>query len=71
MVMSPAGLGLENDCASEDQQQLQPTDLASSQSRYYIRTITARVQLKRNTGRTSLWASRQDELIGSKPTVAK
>jgi hypothetical protein len=26
MIVSPAVLGLENDCAGEDQQQLQPAD---------------------------------------------
>jgi hypothetical protein len=31
MVMRPAGLGLENDCGGEDQQQLQMTDPSSRQ----------------------------------------
>jgi hypothetical protein len=31
MVMSPAGLGLENDCADEAQQQLKTTDPSSHQ----------------------------------------
>jgi hypothetical protein len=31
MVLSPAGLGPENDCAGEDQQQLQTTDPPSRQ----------------------------------------
>jgi hypothetical protein len=31
MVMSPAGLGPENDCAGEDQKQLQTTDPSSRQ----------------------------------------
>jgi hypothetical protein len=58
--MSPAGLGPDNDCAGEDQQQL------------YLRTITASVQLENEiTGRESQGACRQDELIGGKPPVVK
>jgi hypothetical protein len=46
MVMSPVGLGPENDCAGEDQQQLETTDPSSHQRGCYIRTITASVHLK-------------------------
>jgi hypothetical protein len=36
----------------------------------YIRTMTARVHLKKNSGRYSQRALRQDELIGGKPPVS-
>jgi hypothetical protein len=36
---------------------------------YYIRYVTARFQLKKNIGRESQGACRQDELIGGKPPV--
>jgi hypothetical protein len=48
VVMSPAGLGPEIDCADEDQQQLYATDLSSRQRGCYVRTITASVQLENN-----------------------
>jgi hypothetical protein len=52
VVMSPAGLGPENDCAGENQQQLQTTDPFARQSGCYIRTITASVHWeKKITGR--------------------
>jgi hypothetical protein len=44
VVMSPLGLGPENDCPGEDQQQLQTTDPSSRQRECYIRTVTATVQ---------------------------
>jgi hypothetical protein len=70
--MSSAGLGPENDCAGEAQQQLQATDLSSRQKRCYVRTITASVLLEnKNSGRGSQGACRQDELIGDKPPVVK
>jgi hypothetical protein len=72
VVMSPAGIGLENDCAGEDQQQLQTTDPPSRQRGCYIRTITAIVQLEnKNNGRESQGDCRQDELIGGKLPVVK
>jgi hypothetical protein len=72
MVMSPAGLGAENDCAGEDQQQLQTTDPSSRQTGCYVRTITASVQLENKiTGRESQGACRQDELIGGKTASCK
>jgi hypothetical protein len=43
--MSPVGLGFENDCVGEAQQQLQTTPF-SHQRGCYIRTITASVQLE-------------------------
>jgi hypothetical protein len=72
MVMSPTGLGSENEYPGEGQQQLQMTDPSSRQRGCYIRTMTAGVQLrKKNSGRESQGARRQDELIGSKPSVVK
>jgi hypothetical protein len=47
------------------------TDPASRQGGCYIRTITASAQLKKNTGRGSQGAWRQDELIGGKSPVVK
>jgi hypothetical protein len=53
MVMSPAGLGLEIECAGEVQRGC------------YVRTITASNQLESKiTGPESQGACRQDELIG-------
>jgi hypothetical protein len=46
MVMSPAGLGPENDCSGKNQQELLTTD-PSSRKRRCIRTMTARVQLNK------------------------
>jgi hypothetical protein len=70
MVMSPAGLGPENDCTDEDQQPLQTTDPSSGQRGSYIRTVTASVQLENKiTGRESQGVCRRDELIGGKPPV--
>jgi hypothetical protein len=67
MVMSPAGLGPENDCAGEDQQELQTTDPSSRQRGCYIRTVATRVQLENKiTSCESQAASRPDELIGSR-----
>jgi hypothetical protein len=46
MVTSPPGLGPENDCAGEEQQQLQTADPFSRRGeRCYVRTNKARVQL--------------------------
>jgi hypothetical protein len=54
MVMSPAGIEPENDCASENQQQLETADPSSRQRGCYTRTVTASVQLEnRITGRES------------------
>jgi hypothetical protein len=39
--------------------------------RYYVRTMTARVSLKKVAGRDPQGAWRQDELIGGKPPVVK
>jgi hypothetical protein len=66
--MSPAGHGSENDCAGEDQQQLETTNPSSRQRECYIKTTTAGVQLK-NILAVSQEARRQDELIGGKPIV--
>jgi hypothetical protein len=70
MVMRAAGLGPENDGAGEDQRQLQRTDPSSREREYYIRTITASVQLENKIiGHEPQRACRQDELIGDKPPV--
>jgi hypothetical protein len=72
MIISPSGLGAENDCAGEYQQQFETTDPSSRQRGRYTRTITASVQLENIiTGRESQGACRQDELIGGKPTIVK
>jgi hypothetical protein len=72
MVMSPAGLGPEDDCADEDQHPLQTIDPSSLQSGCYIRTITASVHLENKiTGLESQGACRQDEVIGGTPPVVK
>jgi hypothetical protein len=49
MVMSPAGIGPENDCAGEDQQQSKTTDPSSLERECYRRTITASVHLEKKT----------------------
>jgi hypothetical protein len=70
MIMSPARLGPENECAGEGQQQLYTTDPSSRQRGCFIRTITTSVQLEdKITGRKSQGAYRQDELTGGKPSV--
>jgi hypothetical protein len=70
VVMSPAGLGPENECAGKSQQQLQTTNPFSHQRGCYIRTMTTGVQLtKKNSGHESQEAQCQDELIGGNPPV--
>jgi hypothetical protein len=65
MVMSPVGLGPKNDCTGEVQQQLYMTNPSSRQRGCYIRTVIARVQLKRKiSGRESQGDARQEELFG-------
>jgi hypothetical protein len=54
MVVSPTGLGCENECAGEGQQQLQMTDPFSCQRGCYTRTMTAGVQLRKNILSVSL-----------------
>jgi hypothetical protein len=72
MVMSPTGLGSENDCAGEAQQHMYMTDPSSRQRGCYIRTINISVQLEiKNYGRGSQGACRQDELIGGTLPVVK
>jgi hypothetical protein len=71
MIASSTGLGPENDCAGEGQQQLQTTDPSSRKRGYYIRTMAAGVQLGKICGRESQGAWRQDELIGGKAPVVK
>jgi hypothetical protein len=71
VVMSPAGLGPENECAGEGQKQMQTTDPFSRQRGCYIRTMTANIQLKKHIGRGSQGAWRQRNLIGGKPPVLK
>jgi hypothetical protein len=48
MIMGSAGLGLENYCAGEAQQQLKTTDASSRQRGSYIRTMIAGVQLQKH-----------------------
>jgi hypothetical protein len=69
--MNPAGLGLENDCAGEGQQQFNKTDPSSREKGCYIRTMTTSVQVKKVSSRKSQGAWRQDELIDGKPPVVK
>jgi hypothetical protein len=72
MVVRPTGLGPENECAGEGQQQLQITDTSSRQRRFYTRTMTAGVQLRKQiSDRESQGARRHDELIGGIPPVVK
>jgi hypothetical protein len=47
MFVSPTGLGSENECAGEDQKQLQTTELSSGQRGCYIRAMTTGVQLRK------------------------
>jgi hypothetical protein len=69
--MSPGRLGPKNDCAGEDQQNCK-RQTAPRQRGYYIRTITASVQLENEVnGRESRGACRQDELIDGKRPVVK
>jgi hypothetical protein len=64
VVMSSAGLGPENDCAGEGQQQLQTTEPSSRQRGCCIRTTTASVQLENKiTGRESQGACQEDVLF--------
>jgi hypothetical protein len=68
--MSLAGLGSENDCAGEDQEQLQTTYPSSSER--MVHKDYNRVQLKNKiTGRESQGVCRQDELISGKQPVVK
>jgi hypothetical protein len=70
--MSLVGLGPENDCVGEDQQQMQTTDPTCRQRGRYIRTLTEIVQLENKiTSRESQGACRQDELMGGTPAVVK
>jgi hypothetical protein len=68
--MTPAGLGPENDCAGEDQQQLQTTHPFSPSERLH-----KDYNHKRSVGKKyRSWVSRgwrQDELVGGKPPVLK
>jgi hypothetical protein len=45
--MSPVELGSENESAGDEQQQLLMTNTSSIKRGYYIRTMTASVQLKK------------------------
>jgi hypothetical protein len=48
VVTIHAGVGLENDCAGEGQQELYTTDPSCRQRGCYIGTRTASVQLEKN-----------------------
>jgi hypothetical protein len=67
--MNLTGLGLENDCTGEAQQQL--TDPSSRQRECYIRTIDCKGSVEKNAGRESQGAWCQDEMIGGKRPVIK
>jgi hypothetical protein len=71
MIMGPAGLGPENACADEHQQQLETTEPSSLERGCCIRTIAVCPVGKKNSSRGSQGASRQDVLIGGKPTAVK
>jgi hypothetical protein len=59
-----------DDCAGEDQQQLNKTDLSHRQRRCYARTMKTSVQSKKkNVGLEFQGACLQDEMIGGKPSV--
>jgi hypothetical protein len=72
MVVSPTGLGSENKCAGEGQQQLQMIDPSSRERGCYM-TMTSGVQLKKYiySGRKFQGARCQDQPIGGKPSVVK
>jgi hypothetical protein len=53
VVMSPQGLGPENDSAGEAQHQLQTRDSSSRQRGFYKRSIIESFQLEKDTGRES------------------
>jgi hypothetical protein len=46
VAMCLVGLGPQNECAGESPQQLSTRDPSSRQRGYYIKTVTAGVQLK-------------------------
>jgi hypothetical protein len=56
---------------TKDQAYSQETNPSSRQTGCYIRSMTARVQLKKVSGRKPQGAWRQEELIGCKPPVVK
>jgi hypothetical protein len=67
----PTGLGSENECAGNGQQQLQMRPILSSERMLY-KAYDCRCSIeKKNSGRESQGARRQDQLIGGKPPVAK
>jgi hypothetical protein len=70
MVASPTGLGSENECAGEDQQQMKMTVLSSEKMLYKDYDHRCSIE-KKNSGRESQGARRQDELISGKPPVVK
>jgi hypothetical protein len=67
VVMTPAGLGPENDFAGEDHQQLQ-IYRPSRHRGCYIRTTIGSIII---VGRESQGAWREDELTSGKPSVLK
>jgi hypothetical protein len=71
MVASSTGLGPENECAGESQQQLSMTDPSSRQRGFYNDYDHRSSIEKQISGRESQGARRQDELIGGKPPVVK
>jgi hypothetical protein len=71
MIASPTGLGPENESAGEDQQQLHDRPILSWERMLY-KDYAPRCSIeKKNSGRESQGARRQDELICGKPPVVK
>jgi hypothetical protein len=72
MVAIPTGLGPENECAGEGQQQILNDRHILSSERMLYKDYDRRCSIeKKYSGRESQRARRQDELIGGKPPVAK
>jgi hypothetical protein len=56
MVMGPAELGPENDCAGEDQQQINDRPILSSKRAHHINkpsTVSQKQKIPRQTGRVT------------------
>jgi hypothetical protein len=70
MIMSPAGLGPENDCAGEAHQKLWTTDILSSE-RVLHKAYDRKCSDEKLAGRESQGAWHQDKLIGGNPPVVK
>jgi hypothetical protein len=71
MVASPTGLGPKNECAGEGQQKLNDRPILSSERKLYKDYDHRSSIEKKNSGRESQGARRQNELFGGKPPVLK